>query len=112
MPAYEVGQALWFVPSHRNADKDGDETTVEKVGRKWVTLSNGFRIDFSGRADSGDYGSRGFAYESREAFEAARERNKAWSVLLDHLRHRFTAPDGLTTEEIIAITAQIKGPKT
>lgn len=49
--------------------------TVEKVGRKWITLSGGIQFDLeSGRLKDSSYQ----LWQSREAYEADQTRCKRW----------------------------------
>lgn len=94
------GDKLYFVSSHRHVPS-GD-VTVTKVGRKWVYLSNGERINPETLwADGKGYGSPGRCHASKEAHDAAVSLEKAWSSLLFELRDRYGgAPDGMTVQAI------------
>jgi len=104
----EQGQELWFVPSRRRASPY--IATVLKVGRKWAELDDrGLRIDVETLwADGGQYSSPGRAWLSKEAWEEEVERNKAWDRFTTLLRHKYSVPDHLTTEDIIGMIRKLQ----
>lgn len=78
-----VGQKLWFVPREHYLGAPL-EVTVEKLGRTWATMgASRYRINIATLAmDAGDgYGSIGQCYVDREAYEAERNRQAAWTAL-------------------------------
>jgi hypothetical protein len=65
----KVGQKLWFVPSQYSGDRYCKFVTIEKIGRKWVTIQySNDQFDKSklinGKAplDGGRYSSPGYVY--------------------------------------------------
>lgn len=93
----QVGQTLYFVGSGRPARHGA--VTVEKVGRKWATLSNGHRIDLeTHRADGGDYSSPGRAYPSEAVYVAEQLTNAAFLKLKGKMG--WSAPDGVKVQDI------------
>jgi hypothetical protein len=69
MPDLKVGQKLWFVPSQYSGYKYCKFVTIEKIGRKWVTIQySNDQFDKSklinGKAplDGGRYSSPGYVY--------------------------------------------------
>lgn len=108
LPArYVCGQKLYFEPGryiepgrYSNSNEAGSMVTITKVGRKWLQLSNGCRIDAETLiADGGKYSSPGTCYKDRAAREAVVAAQAAWSSL----RHRmgYTVPAGVTAEHIV-----------
>jgi hypothetical protein len=96
----EVGQKLWWVPSHRH-NMSEREVTVEKVGRKWATLDCGYRIDVASLvADVGGYSSPGKCYPTREEWSAENALGTAWSEFASDIRNRYRRPEGVTIEDI------------
>lgn len=68
---YTEGQTLWLVPSRYRHSGEPREVTITKVGRKWLTLNNGYRAAVDGLAlDGGEYSSPGVCYLTREAWGA------------------------------------------
>lgn len=103
MSELKVGQTLWFVNSqYRNANEagKGSEVTVEKVGRVWVQLSNGHRIDKESMvADGGIYSSPGVCYLTEGDHKARLELCAVWRAFAEKISpHKV--PDGLTIEDI------------
>lgn len=94
-----VGQKLWYVPREKRNVWQAREVTVEKIGRKWASISHGRRIDLEDwRVDGGQYSSPGRCYSSKEAWDAERARNMIWRTLRDNIDH--TPPEGITTDAI------------
>lgn len=96
------GQKLWFVGSHPHRhNRGGQEVTVEKVGRKWATISAGAdRIDKTTlRADGGGYTSPGQCYLSEAEYEAEKALSVAWSEFAA-LMDRWRMPSDMTLEKI------------
>ena len=75
----QVGQKIYWVPNKRNQMVE-QEVTVEKVGKKWATISGGrYRIDIETlRADGGNYSSPGCCYLDRMAYDAELEASRTW----------------------------------
>jgi hypothetical protein len=97
---YVCGQRLYFEPCRfSNRKEAGALVTITKVGRKWLQLSNGFRVDAQTLiADGGKYSSPGTCYKDRAAREAVVAAEAAWSSL----RHRMgcTVPKGVSAQDI------------
>jgi hypothetical protein len=69
MTELKVGQKLWFVPSQYSGCRKCKFVTIEKIGRKWVTIQySNDQFDKSkltnGKAalDGGRYSSPGYVY--------------------------------------------------
>ncbi len=99
MTEFNVGQKLWWVWSDPRTG-DPKSVTIEKVGRKWITLSNGHRIDKeSMRADGDGYASPGCCYMSETEYQVAKMRAFLWSDL--RRKVEFGAvPNGVTIADI------------
>ena len=102
---YACGQELYWEPSRysNNRMNGGSMVTITKVGRKWLELSNGHRVDAATLiADPGKYSSPGTCYKDRAAREAVVAAEAAWSSL----RHRmnYNVPAGVTAEHIAHAT--------
>lgn len=83
-----VGAELYFVPYDGRYRHQAAPVTVLKVGRKWLNLSNGHRIDRDTFvADSGNFSSPGRCYNSAAVYEAERGADLAWSELVRELRY-------------------------
>lgn len=96
-----AGQELWYVPSDRRFDKNGSAVTVTKVGRKWLSLSNGERIEADTLvADGRGYAAPGRCWLSEDHWLAEVSRRAAWNDLRALLERQYAAPDGLSEVEI------------
>ena len=72
---------------------------ITKIGRRWLELSNTYRVDaLTLVADGGKYSPPGRCFLNREAREAERARDAAWMLLRNKMSHR--APIGVTAEHI------------
>lgn len=60
-------------------------------------------------ADAGQYQAWGSFWTSKEAYTAYHERADAWSAFRKALDTKYTLPAHLTTDQILAMTAMIKG---
>ena len=71
-PNFAVGMRFWLVLNERRHTKDR-EVTIAKIGRKWVTLSDGNRFDRTSESwrivDGGGYSSPGRLWDSKEQYE-------------------------------------------
>lgn len=100
MSAFAVGDKLWMVPSQRYMG-DAREVTVTKVGRKWLTLDNGYRASAADMwLDGGGYTSPGSCYASRAAWEAHKELCDAWEQLRRDVDRERRPPPGVTAQLI------------
>ena len=99
---WKVGQGVWVV------FKRGTLRYIEisKVGRKWVTLKNGYRFEKTKTSlDGGDYVSPGRIYESKQAYEDELQLRTGWEELRKYL-DRIMPPD-MTMERIRAARAAL-----
>mgnify|MGYP003619280468 CR=1 FL=1 len=90
-----VGQKLWFVPREMRSPLAPGYWTVESVGRRWIYFQ-----DKRYRADKDN--SPGQGHVSREAFEAERERMRAWHYLRVRLSDMSRPGASVTLEDIHA----------
>ena len=92
MADFEKGQFLTFVGSHRY-NAGAKETAIVTVGRKWLTLDNGYRVDKETLwADGEGYTSPGRAYLSMAEYEAETALNAAWDELQANMRKAYRPP--------------------
>lgn len=114
-PEVVVGQKLWYVPSRRGGE--ATEVFVEKVGRKWITVSSNpgrkwseERIDKENwAADGGAYISPGTCYLSKEEYEAEVLLRSLWSDFVSRLTS-YWPPKGVTTERIRELAKEFDIP--
>jgi hypothetical protein len=101
-----VGQELWFVSSYNYArsiapEERGEKTTVTKVGRKWVTLSNGHRVSREdNHVDGGNYASPGEVYASKQAYLDWLRLLKEWGDFRADVHRFLKGPNNVTVEKI------------
>jgi hypothetical protein len=104
MNKFIVGQTLWFVYSHNygNLPRSNCEVTITKVGREWLTLSSGHRIDkHTLEVDGEGYASPGRCYLSRKKHEEEIAVVLEWKKFLRFLQAKgYRAPGGATVESI------------
>lgn len=104
---YKVGDKFWWVSSDNKRTQR--EVTVEKVGRAWLTLSNGHRVDkVTLKADAGGYNSPGTCWLSKEEYERSVRLQVAWTTLSRKLRDSWGVPDNVTLEDIKAAAMYLK----
>ena len=73
----EVGQQLYYVSNNRRSSTQ--YVTIEKIGRKWIQLSNSHRVDKDTLiADGGNYSSPGRCYIDAEVYTKEQLRAAAW----------------------------------
>jgi len=106
---FHEGQSLWFVQSNywnlSEESKNGREVVVEKLGRKWITLSNSYRIDINTlQADGKGYSSPGQCYLSHHEFMNHIKKQKLWNKLKNLIQHQYACPEHLTVEALQDIT--------
>ena len=92
-----IGQKLWYVPtSYRR--QEPYEVEVTKTGRKWATVTNGwreFRIDIDTLWADG-----GRCYIDREAYEKETALIKSWDDFRGLVSRLYSLPTGVTLEKI------------
>lgn len=97
---YIIGQSLCFEFSEHEARSGQCQiVTITKVGRRWLKISNGYRVDAKTLiADGGAYASPGRCFFSREERDKELARKKAWANLRKSLS--WLAPDDVSAEDI------------
>lgn len=106
---YTVGQKLWFAPTQKWLGKPR-EVTIEKVGRKWLTLSNAYRVSVDDLTiDGGNASSPGRCYLSEQEHRDAVELDEAWRKFGHKVFNRYVVPDGVTVEMIKQIRVMLFG---
>lgn len=106
---FKAGDTLFFVPS-----RAGDKrlVTIEKVGRKWMTLAgfiDGQRIAIDGPAldvEIPRYGSVGRCHLTESHYV---ERVRAWSTLRSDVSSKWWVPADCVTSERISEARKLLG---
>ena len=102
------GDTLYVVRNRREARN----IRVGKVGRKWITLDIGDRVDLETLAiDGGDYTSPGQCYLSLEHYKHEQRRAVAWRDLCNCVNRFDRPPSRLTTEAIERVLGELGGSK-
>ena len=100
---FKAGDTLFFVSS---LAKDKRLVTIEKVGRKWMTLAgfiDGQRIAIDDPAldvDIPGYGSVGRCHPTESHYVAHVERVRAWNTLRSDVNSKWVPADCVTIERI------------
>jgi hypothetical protein len=102
MMGYKVGQPLWFKYDGYSSRSGVDqEVAITKIGRSWIYLNNGHRVDKETLiADGKGYSSPGKCYLSRMEYEYEKAINKEWSSLRRILDVYYKPPRCVTKESI------------
>lgn len=105
---YTVGQELYFEwGRYSSRNGGGEDVTITRVGRKWLELSNGHRVDkVQLVADGRGYSSPGTAYVSREERESQVRLQAAWRDLRKRME---SLPGNGVTAERVAEAARLLG---
>lgn len=103
--AVKVGDSLWYNPSDRQRGTDCGWIKIHKVGRKWITLINGVRVDR--RTMITDEWPAGKCYLSEEACLADVRMNMLWKQFVSRVSFRLNRPDDLSADELIAMARKL-----
>lgn len=103
---FYVGQELYYVS--RNKYGSRGRVTVEKIGRKWIQMSNRYRMDRENMlADGGNYSSPGAYYLSEEHYKEQKKLRAAWDILQGKISHTYAFPEHLTMDDVLNIFHKI-----
>lgn len=102
---YEVGQSLYWVSNRQvRGSTTKEAVTITKIGRRWMDISNGHRIDKQTLwADSGNYTSPGMCYASEADYLAKIEAERLFLLLAR--RMGYHPQSGVTADDIRAAAA-------
>lgn len=108
MSEYKTGQTFWWVSS--NNSRTQKEVTLEKVGRVWLTLSNGHRVDkLTLKAFAGEWTSPGTCWPSKAEYDKTVRLQTAWESLRRQLCNSWGGvPNNVTVEDIKAAAMYLK----
>lgn len=102
---YEEGQTIyveWKNYCRVRENLEPSPIKVLKIGRQWVHLERGYRVNKNSiYIDGAGYSSPGTIYESIEAWKETLALSEAWrdfSSMVD----KFNPPEGMTVEKIKA----------
>ena len=94
---HEVGQKLWLV--HRQISHgETEEVEVVKVGRKWLTLSCGCRVEVDNLRTEGSDSTT--CYLSRNAWEEDMALRESWRKFRLDVEGKTFIPLGVTVQKI------------
>ena len=90
--ASKIGRELWAVQT-MNGKPRGFVVKVTKVGRKWITLDNGWRCDrVTGIVDGGAYSPPGKVYATKQFWLDELENKRVWDIFCAGVRNIATPP--------------------
>ena len=94
MSDYKVGQELWWEPSE---PRRACMVTIRKVGRIWLELSNGRRVDKLRLVEDCKVGSAARCYLDRDARNADLTADALWTALRAkiYLRQKTVSADDI-----------------
>lgn len=85
-PIFEVGMQFFFVHNERRHTKDRI-VTITKIGRKWATLSDGNRFDYTAKdwrlVDGGRYSSPGRLWDSEQQYRDNKQTQEILHMIMD-----------------------------
>ena len=106
---FYVGLKLFVAFNDRRSGNLNKEMTITKIGRKWLTLGDGWdsvRVDADTmHLDGRGYSSPGDAYLSQEDWESSTELGKQWHEFKNRLP--WSVPKGMTLERLAQIRTLI-----
>jgi len=103
--SFQVGDPLWFVPSHRLGGEPREEI-VARVSKLWVHTDRGHKF----RPDSMcvQYGKY---YRSTEEYEADERCRWAWNCLIKVLcKTKWLRPNLVTADDVYAAASLLRLP--
>lgn len=92
---FSVGQELYYVSRGNRRDKS--TVTIEKLGNKWMYLSNRARADIHTLEVDGG---RGYLYASKSEYDDLTELNSLWTDFRRKVSDKNVIPKHLTVEKI------------
>ena len=113
-PKLEVGQELFFMPNEINnrTNRAGRIVTIEKIGRKWITLSSYGTMRAHKEelwVDGGDYISPGQCYHSENDYldtvKAYNEYEELRNLIKNNRRDKFTRSQINAAREALGLVA-------
>lgn len=106
---FEVGQKLFCVENNWRRKASYKYIKIQKIGRKWLTMEDGDRVDKNTMyIDGGKFSSPGRAYMSEEDYQLETQKNEAWEKLRSLIRSRCT-PEHLKIKHIEFMVNLING---
>lgn len=105
---WAIGQELYFVPAQQHGGLPR-YVKVTRVGNKYITLENGWRVDMETmRVDGRGYSSPGKCWENEPTYFKWLELENAWRKLQNWMSREYHAPDGVTIESIATASILLK----
>lgn len=104
MTEFHIGQQLYFVPEQ--AWRHARFVTVEKIGRQYLTFSDGIRAD-KATLRTKEYSGR--VYLSQEEYDQQRALDRAYSMLAHQVTGR--PEPGVTLADIAEVRRLLRLPE-
>lgn len=109
---FKVGEKAYILYLHRGYDRAPEifETTVKKVGKRYVTVTNMERRfkrhgDIEGLLEHNDFGELGYLFSTREAAETEKKRD----VLIHNIRTYMNYLHKCSYDELRTIMNILRG---
>jgi len=108
---FVAGQKLWFVPVSNHLG-EATYVAIKTVGRKWLTLENGYRADVETLFVDGDgrgYTHPAVCYIDKQAYDEAKALEHAWLRFRTSIAANGSrVPKGVTREAIQAARTALR----
>ena len=101
------GQMVWFQSERPYVSSE--MVKVERVGRLWAYLSNGYRCNrYTGLGDGGDYLSPGTIHPSKEEFDRVQALFNMWKRLQRDVAGKRFLKEDITRRNILQVRRLLK----
>jgi hypothetical protein len=101
---YKLGQTLWYVPIRRHGQPC--EVTIAKVGRQWLTLSNGHRACKEDLVcDGKEYVSPGRCYLSEDEYRHEVLLKNQWDRFRSEISSWYRRPNSVSHDDLSKVMA-------
>lgn len=104
---YELGQTV-YIENRYSQNKKLSEVKVTNVGRKWVHLSDGSKIERGTRHAEVWNGNTERVFLSNEEYEEMKKLSAAWTEFRKFVERRWDPPEGVEIRDIVHATKLLK----
>jgi hypothetical protein len=110
----QVGDKLWWVSLldyGNSGNKKGREVTITKVGRVYLTLSNGYQVFRDTLKVKSDYTTGVTVYRSELEHAVEHGRQTAWRELRRFIDREYMCPNHVTEAQVRQLIELLSTPK-